>query len=218
MPVNAPVTDQIITLAHSQPGRQEGLQEEAARANFYALLARLFYAGPDAELLAAIAGADELAAEGRNVALAEAWNALAAASAATDAHAAQREYDAVFVGTGKAPVTPYATYYLVETGREKLLAGLRGELDAMGLARAEGAHEPEDHFAGLCDVMRLLIAAGADEEALVEQSRFFDRYLRRSYPALCEAVEACDAADFYRSVARFAKAFLDVEVESFEML
>jgi len=212
--VNAPATDHVAMLAQSQPRPQE----DDARANFYALLARLFYAGPDAELLAGIAGADELAAEGRNVALAEAWNALAAASAAADAEATRIEYDAVFVGTGKAPVTPYATFYLVATGREKLLAGLREELGAMGLARAERAHEPEDHIAGLCDVMRLLIAAGADEEALAEQRRFFDRYLRRSYPALCDAVEACGAADYYRSVARFARAFLDVEVESFEML
>jgi TorA maturation chaperone TorD len=214
MPVNAPVTDQAATLAYSQPR----LQEEEGRANFYALLARLFYAGPDAALLAAISRADELVAEGSRVALADAWNALAAASVAVDAESAQLEYDAVFVGTGKAPVTPYASFYLVETGREKLLAGLREALDAMGLARAEGAHEPEDHIAGLCDVMRLLIAAGADEEALAEQRMFFNRYLRGSYPALCDAVEACDAADYYRSVARFARAFMDVEVESFEML
>jgi len=208
------VTDQAATLAYSQPR----LQEEEGRANFYALLARLFYAGPDAALLAAISSADEMVAEGSRVALADAWNALAAASSAVDAEAAQLEYDAVFVGTGKAPVTPYASFYLVETGREKLLAGLREELDAMGLARTEGAHEPEDHIAGLCDVMRLLIGAGADDESLAEQRMFFDRYLRRSYPALCGAVEACDAADYYRSVARFARAFLDVEVESFEML
>lgn len=212
--MNAPMTDQV---ARQDPDRSE-LQEDAARADFYALLARLFYAGPDAPLLAEIARADELVAEGRDGALAGAWNALVTASAAADAEAAQLEYDELFVGTGKAAVTPYASFYLVETGREKLLAGLRDELGAMGFARSEVAHEPEDHIAGLCDVMRQVIGSGADDEALVEQKMFFDRYLRRSYPALCAAVEACDAANYYRTVARFAKAFLDVEVQSFEML
>lgn len=213
--MNAPVTGQGRTLAPWQAA----LGEEQARADFYALLARLFYAGPDATLLGALARADELVPAGRGASLADAWNALVAASAAADAEAARIEYDTVFVGTGKAPVTPYASYYLVETGRERLLAGLRDELDAMGFARADGAGEPEDHFAGLCDVMRLLIVdGGAGEEALLDQRLFFDRYLRGSYPALCAAVEACDAANYYRAVARFARAFLDVEVESFEML
>lgn len=212
--MNAPVTDQAVPQGYAQTE----LEEDEARANFYAVLARLFYAGPDADLLAAIARADELVAEGPDDALAEAWNALIAASAAADAQAVRQEYDELFVGTGKAPVTPYASFYLVETGREKLLAALREELDAMGLARSQDANEPEDHFAGLCDVMRLLIGSGAGEDALAEQRDFFYRYLRQSYPALCAAVEACDAADYYRRVARFAKAFMDVEVDSFEML
>ncbi|HEY5292286.1 MAG TPA: hypothetical protein VIJ43_08245, partial [Burkholderiales bacterium] len=49
------------------------LQEDRARADFYALISRLFYAGPDAGLLAAIAAADEIAGEAENVSLAEAW-------------------------------------------------------------------------------------------------------------------------------------------------
>lgn len=213
--MNAPVTGE----AGSHRALRAGAQEEQARADFYALLARLFYAGPDAALLDALARADELVPEGRGASLAEAWNALVAASAAADAQATRLEYDTILVGTGKSPVTPYASYYLVATGREKLLAGLRDELDAMGFARTAGAGEPEDHFAGLCDVMRLLIVeSGRGEEALLDQRLFFDRYLRGSYRALCAAVEACDAANYYRAVARFAKAFLDVEVESFEML
>ena len=40
--------------------------EEVARANFYGLLARLFYAPPDAALLEALAGAGDLEAEERS--------------------------------------------------------------------------------------------------------------------------------------------------------
>ncbi|MCU0897935.1 MAG: molecular chaperone TorD family protein, partial [Burkholderiales bacterium] len=99
--------------------------EDQARADFYALLARLFYAGPDAALLAAIAGADEIVAEG-DARVAESWRDLVAAAAVTDPEAAREEYDLVFVGTGKAEVTPFATHYMTRTGAEMILARLRG--------------------------------------------------------------------------------------------
>jgi len=51
--------------------------------------------------------------------LAGAWKALALAARAMDADAARLEYDQLFVGTGKSEVTPYASFYLAETGREK---------------------------------------------------------------------------------------------------
>ena len=107
-----------------------GAEEEQARAGYYALLARLFYSGPDAALLSSIAGAGALGDEGRTE-LAQAWKALAAAAGAARAEAAALEYDEVFVGTGKAEVTPYATHYLAETGREKMLVRLKSDLAAM---------------------------------------------------------------------------------------
>ena len=64
------------------------LQEDRARADFYALISRLFYAGPDADLLAAIAAADEIAGEAENVSLAEAWKSLISAAAAISSAAA----------------------------------------------------------------------------------------------------------------------------------
>lgn len=186
--------------------------EEQTRADFYALLARLLYAGPDVPLLAAIASADDIVAE-NDAAVADAWQALVTAAGAADEEAARIEYDTVFVGVGKAPVTPYASFYLVPTGREKIVVAVREWLAARGLARAGHAHEPEDHFAALCDVMRHLIATGA----LQEQKQFFDRYLRRAYGPFCDAVLGCPEANFYRRVARFARAFFDLERESLDM-
>ena len=52
--------------------------EEQARANFYALLARLFYAPPDEGFLKTLAAADELDAE--DEALAARWRELIAAA------------------------------------------------------------------------------------------------------------------------------------------
>ena len=191
--------------------------EDRARANFYALVARLFHAGPDAGLLAAIAGADEIAGEGTEVSLAQAWSALVSAAAVMDAEAAREEYDAIFVGTGKAEITPYASHYLVETMKENILVRLRDELAQMGLARAGGAAEMEDHFSGLCEVMRHLILVGSDNAAVQKQKKFFLAYLDPWFGRFCDSLITSAYANFYRHVAGFAKAFLQMEREAFEI-
>lgn len=188
--------------------------EEQARANFYALLARLFYASPDETLLNALASADELDAE--DEALAARWRELIAAAAATPAEAAREEYDSVFVGTGKAPVTLYASAYSLRYSNETPLAALRADLAALGLARRGEVGEPEDHIAALCETMRHLIAE--QRRSLEEQQRFFRRWLAPNVDALCAAIEASEQTSFYRVVARLAKAFFSLEQAGFEML
>lgn len=191
-------------------------QEDRARADFYALISRLFHAGPDAGLLAAIAAADEIAAEAENSSLALAWKSLIAAAAAMDAEAAQIEYDRVFVGTGKAEITLYATQYLSESMKENVLVRLRAELAEIGLEREAGAAEYEDHFSALCEVMRHLIFF-ASEVAVQKQKSFFLRYLVPCYAIICGAAVVSPNTNFYKHVARFTKAFLDVETESFDI-
>lgn len=191
-------------------------EEDEARAGHYALLARLCYAGPDAALLRALAGADGAAAEGQSE-LARAWKALAAAAGAAHAEEVAREYDEVFVGTGKAPVTPYATHYLAETGREKILVKLKSELAALGLARVGSAREPEDHMASLLEVMRYLISQEAGDVAAQKQKQFFERFLAPSYSGFCAAIETCDRAGFYKHVGGFMRAFFVVETEVLKM-
>ena len=191
------------------------VQEDEARAGYYALLGRLFYAGPDAGLLHTIADSAEIAVATSQ--LAGPWNALAAAASATAAEAARVEYDEVFVGTGKAEVTPYASFYLAATGREKILVQLKQDLAWLGLARSEAAHEPEDHMAGLFDVMRHLISLGSEDAALQRQQGFFERYIARSYPGFCGAISKSEKANFYRHVAHFAESFLMVEAEALKV-
>jgi len=189
--------------------------EDRARAGYYALLARLFYSGPDAPLLEAIAGPGEMVADGGP--LAGPWSALAAAARAADPEAARLEYDEVFVGTGKAEVTPYASFYLSETGREKILVRLRQELATFGLGRSEAALEPEDHFAGLFEVMRHLISGGSGDAALQKQQQFFSRYIEGSFKGFCGAMSASGKANFYKSVGVFAQTFLVVESEGLKV-
>jgi TorA maturation chaperone TorD len=188
--------------------------EEQGRAHFYALLSRLFYAPPDAELLAALASADELQAE--DDALAARWRELAAAAAVTEAEAVREEFETAFVGTGRAPITLYTSAYSVRYTNEMPLAELRGELAALGLARRSDAGEPEDHIAALCDTMRHLIAE--QHRALEEQKRFFARWIQPSVEPLCSAIEKSEHTAFYKLVARMAKAFFSLEQSAFEML
>jgi TorA maturation chaperone TorD len=188
--------------------------EELARANFYGLLARLFYAPPDADLLQTLARAEGIEAEGGE--LGEAWVALSRAAAEADPEAVRDEYDTAFVGTGKSPVTLYTCAYSIRYASEAPLAELRGELARLGLARREEASEPEDHIAALCETMRHLIAV--QKRDLAEQRRFFERWIAPSAGSLCDAIEAEPATAFYKPVARFAKAFFDIERDAFEML
>ena len=191
-------------------------QEDQGRADFYALISRLLFAGPDAGLLSAIAAADEIAGEAENNLLAQTWKALIAAASAMHAEAAQDEYDSVFVGTGKAEITLYATQYLSESTKENVLVRLRAELAEIGLQREQGAAEYEDHFSALCEVMRHLIFFDSNA-AVQKQKSFFLRYLVPCYAIVCEAAIASPNTNFYKHVARFTKAFLDVETESFDI-
>lgn len=188
--------------------------EEQARANFYALLARLFYAPPDAALLQALARGGDLPAE--EAGLASAWQELVAAAGRADPEAVREEYEAAFISTGKAPVTLYSSAYLVRYSNEMPLVALRQELAALGLARREGIHEPEDHIAGLLDVMRYLIVERAG--SLDTQRNFFERWIRHTAERLCDAIVQCDKTSFYRNVARLLLELCRVEHMSFEML
>jgi len=192
--------------------------EDQARANFYALLSRLFHGAPGAQLLEAIASSAEIVPVGKDVELGAAWRSLQEASGGADVSATQQEYDDLFVSTGKAVVSLFASHYLTDAGREKVLVRLRDDLDGLGLARRSGANEPEDHVAALFDVMRFLVLAGSTDDALQEQQRFFQRYLAPCHAGLCDAIASTAGGNYYRRVARFAGAFLDVESQALAMI
>lgn len=190
---------------------------DRARSDLYALLARLYYGGPDPDLLQFIVEAGgRIGTEGDSPVI-TAWKALSGVACITDPVAAQQGYDDLFVGTGRAQVSPYATYYLTPTGREKILVMLRAELASMGLSRKETSGEPEDHFAGLFDVMRHLVQRGSNDAALQDQKRFFAHFLEQSYGAFCSAVEQSGHGGFYGPVVALTRAFLDVEREALQM-
>ncbi|SNT37845.1 chaperone TorD involved in molybdoenzyme TorA maturation [Noviherbaspirillum humi] len=197
-------------------------QEDQARADFYALSARLLLAPPDAALLQALAGADSLDAQADNP-LDSAWEQLIAAAAAMDPEAAKEEFDSLFISIGNPKINPYGSFYIAGFLNEKPLAKLRGELADLGLARSADAGEMEDHLAALCEAMRLMIAGeqagmpGATRQSLARQKAFFDVHLKPWYRRCLDDIRLATEANFYRRVADFVQAFLDIEAEAFEM-
>ena len=189
--------------------------EEGARADLYALLAHLFYAGPDEALLQRIVAADGLIADTGSP-LAKAWAQLRKAAGATQARDAKQEYEDLFIGVGRAPISIYASHYLSENWKEHTLVNLRDELDRLGLARQGGAVEPEDHLAGLLDVMRHLVIRHEDGDVALQES-FFRSYLSSWYARFVSNIGAEPRAAFYLSAGRLLQTFLDVEVECFQI-
>ena len=198
----------------SEAGASAGpAPEDEARAAVYGLVARLFYAPPDHGVLGQVLHAN--AFEGSEEPVALAWRELLDACRSAFPVVLENEHTDLFVGTGKAEVTPYLTHYTIKYATDNPLVELRQQLIAWGMARKDSANEPEDHIAGICEAMRMAIAV--QHRSLDEQKSFFDRFLYRGGMAFCDAVSASGKAVFYRRVARFARAFFELEREVFEM-
>ena len=203
----------------SQPfSASSALDEEVARAELYGLLARLWYAAPDAELLEAFQVAPT-EAPAAGAFLEEPWRQLVGIARDTTMAAARDEYDALFGGIGKPEIYLFGSHYLSGFLNDKPLAQLRNDLDRLGLARAETIYETEDHVACLFEVMRYLIAGDDVAVAnLTQQQAFFSKHLQPWLAALCEAVARHPKARFYAALAVFTRAFSEVETQGFDML
>ena len=194
--------------------------EDQARADFYALLARLYREAPDAALLAAIAAADELhAAPGAEHGgeLASAWQALIAASSVMEPDAAAAEYQALFIGVGQSEVSLHGSAYTKASGGGPLLVQVREALGKLELARAPGSTVYEDHLAVLFETMRLLIVgAGREHPLSVDVQRdFHSANIAPWVTKCCNAISAKGVANYYVRVAQFTSFFMAVERDSF---
>ncbi len=189
--------------------------EEAARADFYALLARMLGSPPDGALLQTIAHAGPLAGHSE---LALAWQALVDASSVMDKDAARDEYEALFGGLGKAVVSVYAGHYAGASAVGHPRIRIQRDLEEFGLAH-RSTTEPEDHLATLFDAMRVLVAGGVGRgpAKLEEQRRFFDAHVKPAAGKFFAAIGAAKEANYYRRVAALGTAFLAIEVESFQL-
>lgn len=202
--------------AASEAGSAEPLDpEDVARSNLYGLVSRLFYAPADPNLLAEISRAEQAPeADEEPNALRTAWGALQAACRSAYPALIRQEYEGLFVGVGRAEVTPYLSAYAQPSSPERYVVRVRDQLAVWGLTRRQGAFEIEDHISGVSDVMRWLVETA---RPLADQRVFFETYLYPGAAPFCAAVQTAATAAFYRPVAAFALAFFDLEKAAFDM-
>jgi TorA maturation chaperone TorD len=151
--------------------------------------------------------------------LGRAIQALAAAARGTTPDSVKDEYFELFIGIGQGELVPYGSYYLTGFLHEKPLARLRGDMGRLGIARADGVKEPEDHIAALCEMMSGLITGAFSDGPvdLEEQRGFFEQHIGCWAPRFFEDLEAAKAAAFYMPVGTIGRLFMAIESEAFDM-
>ena len=214
---SAPAEPQPVQALPVIFGSADG-SEELARAELYGLLAQLWLAPPDAQLLQQFKTAVTEAPEAGAL-LQDPWQGLVGALRDTTEQAAAAEFHALFQSVGKPEVFAYGSFYLSGYLNEKPLALLRTDLVALGLTRDDSTVETEDHVAYLFEVMRYLIAG--DDVAvcnLEQQRRFFRSHIQTWVEQLCDAVLASPRAQVWRALAVFTQQFVRVETQGFDLL
>ena len=190
----------------------EGVDDlDAGRAQEYSLLSALLARAPDRPLLERLA---TLRGDASPLGLAHA--ALAEAASRTTSERVEREYFDLFIGLGRGELLPYGSYYLTGFLHERPLARLRTDLGKLGIERAAGQAEPEDHAAILCEIMaglasrRFQAPAGADRE-------LFEAHLAPWIGRFFADLEQAKAADFYRHVGALGRLFVNIETDAFAL-
>ena len=183
----------------------------AARTQEYALLATLLGRAPDAKLLESLAGL-----RGDATPLGVAHAALAQAASETTVERVEREYFNLFIGLGRGELMPYASYYLTGFLHERPLARLRADLGPLGIERAEGNCEPEDHAATLCEIMAGLVSGRLPAPQGTDQ-QIFEKHLAPWIGRFFADLERAEAADLYRRIGTLGRVFIEVETEAFSL-
>lgn len=184
---------------------------ELARAQEYTLLSRLLLRGPDAELLQRLRRL-----RGDDSALGRAHQLLAESAARTNAEGVAREYFALFVGLGRGELLPYASYYLTGFVHGRPLATLRQDLQRLGIERAEGHLEPEDHAGILLEIMGALASDSVSAPVGTDRA-FFHDHLAPWMGGFFSDLERAKAAQFYSAVGRLGTTFLEIERQGFRL-
>lgn len=199
--------------ASAEPAQTTITEEDRLRADFYNFLGLLLAGPPDQMLL------DQTAAlKGDDSDLGQAVQALARVAGVTKPAAAEREFNALFIGLGRGELLPYASYYLTGFLNEKPLAQLRGDMVARGITRAPNVFEPEDNIASLMEIMAGMIVGRFGAPAtLADQKTFWSRHIGPWAGHFFSDLEAAESSVFYASVGSAGRVFMEIEREGFRM-
>ena len=184
---------------------------EAARAQEYALLATLLLRAPTGELLERIG---DLRGDATPLGLAHIE--LAEAARNIDVPTIEREFFEVFIGIGRGELLPYGSYYLTGFLHERPLARLRHDIAEIGIGRADGVIEPEDHAGILCEIMAGL--AGGELPGGSDAARkIFANHMTPWIGRFFSDLERVQTSDFYRRVGSVGRVFMEIETNAFAL-
>lgn len=191
-------------------------ENDQLRAQQWGFLARVLSEAPDREMLESLG-----TLSGDGTALGNAYDVLARTARETSAKDVRQEFFELFVGVGRGELLPYASFYLTGFLNERPLADLRRDLVAMGVERAEGRHEPEDHIASLSEVMAGLADGSFDASVLgcgaAGEAGFFARHLEPWVAQFFDDLAVAPSARIYRPIAEIGRIFTDIEMHAFEL-
>ena len=199
-------------MTDSQPGTGPAIDPlDRARSEQYRFLSSMLMAAPKAADLDRIA-----ALQGDASAMGRAFAALAQAARDTTEAAVAKEFFELFVGVGRGELLPYASFYQTGFLNERPLAELRGDLARLGVARAEGRYEPEDHIALLFEVMADM-AVGQIAVAPDQQAAFFQRHIAPWGAQFFDDLTIAPSARFYQKLAEIGRLLVDIESRAFQL-
>jgi len=200
--------------ATSQAGAPPDIaSEDRLRADFYNFLGLLLATPPDQMVLDQTAGLT-----GDDSELGQTVSTLARVARVTKPAAAEREFNALFIGLGRGELLPYASYYLTGFLNEKPLARLRGDMAARGITRAPNIYEPEDNIASMMEMMGGMIAGRFGAPApLSDQQTFWNRHIGPWAGHFFADLEAAENSVLYASVGAAGRVFMEIERVGFRM-
>ncbi|WP_171228568.1 molecular chaperone [Ruegeria sp. HKCCA4008] len=187
--------------------------EDRLRADFYNFLGLLLAGPPDQMLLDQMAGLS-----GDDTDLGQAIHAMARVAKVTKPAAAEREFNALFIGLGRGELLPYASFYLTGFLNEKPLAQLRNDMAVRGITRAQNVFEPEDNIASLMEMMAgMIVGRFGSPASLEDQKAFWSKHIGPWAAHFYSDLEAAENSVLYASVGTAGRVFMEIEREAFRM-
>lgn len=188
-------------------------EEDRLRADLYDFMGVLLAGPPDKVLLQKTA-----ALKGDDTDLGTAIRALSRIAGLSHPRTVESEFNALFIGVGRGELLPYASYYLTGFLNEKPLAGLRRDMAARGMTRAQNVYEPEDNIASLMEMMAGLIRGRFGAPASLEdQKTFYSKHLAPWAGHFFTDLEAAQNSVLYASVGAVGRVFMEIEAQGFRM-
>jgi TorA maturation chaperone TorD len=188
-------------------------EEDRLRADLYDFLAAILARPPDKSLLTRTA-----MLEGDASPLGDAIGSLARVAGATSVKAAEREFNALFIGLGRGELMPYASFYLTGFLNEKPLAELRKDMIQQCISRNENVFEPEDNIAALMEMMAgLIMGRFAAPASLQVQKTFWNKHVGPWAEYFYSDLEAAKNSVLYASVGTIGRVFMTIERDAFRL-